>query len=68
MENRFGFIGNSAFSRTKNVKSVSIPESVTRISYNAFYYAEDLERINIPSRVTTLEESLFYRMLKFKRI
>ena len=60
-------IGRSAFSY-KDMKSVSIPNSVKKIGEAAFYNCTYLKEINIPDSVTELGHSVFYRCLELEKI
>lgn len=53
-------IGSCAFS-ISNLTSVTIPNSVTSINDNAFYYCENLESITIPNSVTNINYYAFQR-------
>lgn len=55
----FTIIGNSAFYDCKNLKSVTIPDSVTRISAQTFKRCRSLESITIPNGVTYIGEGTF---------
>lgn len=48
-----------AFSET-DIESVELPEGLTEIGEQAFYYCESLESINIPSTVASIGEEAFY--------
>ena len=52
-------IGKYAFDKSV-VTSMYIPEGVTTIEENAFYYCENLKSITIPSTVKTIKEGAFY--------
>ena len=52
-------IGNKAFYNCKNLKSITIPNSVTNIKYFAFGYCEALRSITLPNSVTELGEGVF---------
>ena len=52
-------IGRSAFDGCGNIKSVTIPESVTSIGYNAFYGCSSLTSITIPNSVTSIGSYTF---------
>ncbi|MBP5175011.1 MAG: leucine-rich repeat domain-containing protein [Treponema sp.] len=60
-------IGRSAFSY-KDMKSVSIPNSVKKIGEAAFYNCTYLKEINIPDSVTEIGHSVFYRCLELEKI
>lgn len=51
-------VGNNAFQQSY-VRSVTLPESVTKIGTDAFRSATDLQSINIPSGVTYIEDKTF---------
>lgn len=52
-------IGNYAFSNLKNLQSVSIPNTVTKIDSNAFEKCTSLKTINLPDTVTSIGSSAF---------
>ena len=51
-------IGKSAF-RMSDVKSITLPDTVTTIQDYAFAFAKELENINIPEGVTTIGKNAF---------
>ena len=51
-------IGESAF-KGSAVTSVSMPESITSIDYDAFYECTNLESVKIPNTVTSIRHSAF---------
>ena len=51
-------IGTDAFSRSTNLTSVSIPDSVTYIGYSSFYLC-GLTSLTIPDSVTTIQGGAF---------
>ncbi|MBQ8206488.1 MAG: leucine-rich repeat domain-containing protein, partial [Bacilli bacterium] len=52
-------IGDSAFSRCRSLKSITIPNSVTSIGDSAFRYCSSLTNIVIPGSVTSIGDSAF---------
>lgn len=52
-------IGDKAFSETKGVTSVTIPNGVTRIGESAFYCCTGLTSITLPSTVTSIGKYAF---------
>ena len=52
-------IGTWAFAWNKEIKSVSIPESVTAIYGSAFYYCENLEKVMIGKSVGRIDSFAF---------
>ena len=52
-------IGEMAFDTCKAIESVSLPESLTEISYCAFWGCESLISITIPENVTTIGDYTF---------
>ena len=53
------YIGASAFSGCTSLKSITIPDSVTSISYNAFYNCLNLTKVIIPKTVISIDKSAF---------
>ena len=54
-------IGDSAFTNSQKLPSVTIPDSVTYIGSNAFYYCRSLTEIVIPDSVRTIGDGAFAR-------
>ena len=52
-------IGYEAFKECDNLKSVTIPDSVTSIGNVAFYHCDNLKSVTIPDSVTSIGESAF---------
>lgn len=59
-------IGNNAFTECRQLRKVSLPESITLLGENAFQACFVLEGINIPSGISTISSFCFYncRVLK----
>jgi len=57
-----------AFSTCKNLKSITISDSVTTMSERAFYSCSGLESITIPDSITTIPASAFYRCTSLKSV
>lgn len=53
-------ISNQAFYESAELKSVTIPDSVTRIGIEAFYNCDSLTSVDIGNSVTSIEEKAFY--------
>ena len=53
-------IGKAAFLTQKDIKSVTIPDSVKSIGAYAFYGCTSLPAVNIPDSVTKIGEKAFY--------
>ena len=53
-------IGERAFSRCENLKSITIPDGVTSIDRGAFYACHSLTGIVLPDSVTSIGERTFY--------
>ena len=52
-------IGEHAFSNSKNLTSINIPNSVTSIGFCAFFCCYGLTSVTIPNSVTSIGESAF---------
>lgn len=52
-------IGKDAFSESRNLTSITIPDGVTSIGYRAFYDCSALTSLAIPSSVTSIETVAF---------
>ena len=61
-------IGNRAFGNSHYLKSITIPDSVTRIEYGAFRECQQLTDITIPDSITTIGDSAFYRCYNLESI
>lgn len=59
-------IGRFSYARS-NIKSVRIPEGVTKIGYGAFYHCDVLSDVTIPSSVTYIDEYAFDNTLYMKK-
>ncbi|MBO7499423.1 MAG: leucine-rich repeat protein [Bacteroidaceae bacterium] len=53
-------IGELAFSVNRNITSVSIPETVNEIQYEAFSYCTSLIAVQLPEGLTKIAQALFY--------
>ena len=53
-------IEGGAFLECNRLKSINIPNSVTRIGVQAFYDCNELKNITIPSSVTSIGSQAFY--------
>ena len=54
-------IGNQAFMGQNNLKSISIPDSVTEIKESAFSWCSQLEAVVFPKALKTIEGGAFYK-------
>jgi hypothetical protein len=61
-------IENYAFWYCRNLKSITIPDSVTYIGKEAFYYCRSLTSITIPNSVTEIGYKAFYSCKKLTSI
>ncbi len=52
-------LGDGLFAGNEDVTSVEIPDSVTEIGNEVFYYAAYLEKVTIPDSVTSIGNSAF---------
>ena len=51
-------IGSFGFARS-SLKSISLPQGLTKIEYAAFYHCDNLENVTIPTTVTRIEAKAF---------
>ncbi|MGI6174161.1 MAG: leucine-rich repeat protein, partial [Christensenellales bacterium] len=58
----------SAFEDRINLKTVTIPNGVTKIGKNAFKNCANLTRISIPGSVTTIGVAAFFRCISLKTV
>ena len=61
-------IKDMAFDNRDNIKSVTIPSSVTEIGYSAFFGCTELVSVTIAEGVKTIGESAFYGCKKISRL
>ena len=61
-------VGNSAFSYSINMNSISIPNSVTTIGDRAFSNCTGLTSVNLPNSVTTIGDGAFSNCTGLKNI
>ncbi len=54
------YIGNSAFSQSDSLASVTFPETLTSIGNSAFSACNSLTSVEIPNSVTSIGEGAFY--------
>ena len=61
-------IGDLAFSHSRYLKKVTVPEGTAAIGYGAFYYCDSLETVILPESLTELGEFVFERSKALKSI
>ena len=61
-------IGSSAFSKLKNIVSVTIPSGIVTIGSSAFSNCQKLKSVKIPSTVKTIEDGVFWGCKKLTSI
>ena len=57
-------LGKALFDQNQNLKEVTVPEGVTHILYNAFYFCENLERVTLPDSLQTIDKYAFFSCTK----
>ena len=60
-------IGDSAFYNNKVIRSVTVPEHITKIGSSAFSWCESLTEINVPGSVEKIGDAAFSWSTKLKR-
>ena len=65
IKNNIKSIGYGAFAHCNNIKNIRIPESVTHIYSNAFYYG-CFETIEIPNSISKIGKGAFAECVKLK--
>ena len=60
--------GTKVIMASRNATTYNIPNTVTEIGQNAFYYCNKMTSINIPDSVTTIGAKAFYRCSSLKEI
>ena len=61
-------IGRQAFHGCTNLKTISLPNSITTIENLAFYKCDNLESVDIPNSVKSIEMGAFYGCSGLKTI
>ena len=61
-------IGEYAMSACKTIESLTIPDCVTRISFNAFCNCTSLENVKLPAGLTGMDEYIFEGCSSLKSI
>lgn len=61
-------IGNQAFYDSSNLKSVTIPSTVTRIGSGAFSDCQAIDNIELPDAITEIPDHAFYNCIKLTYI
>ncbi len=61
-------VGRNFFKNCYSLKSIIIPEGVTKIGYDAFRYCESLESVVLPSTLTSITDGAFYHCTSIKGI
>ena len=52
-------IGNDAFKKKKQIKSVTIPSNVTKIGKSAFSDCTKLKKVTLPSKISSIKKNAF---------
>ena len=60
--------GTKVIMASRNATTYNIPNTVTEIGQNAFYYCNKMTSINIPDSVTTIGAKAFYSCSSLKEI
>ena len=58
----------NGFAHCQSVKKIILPESITSISYGAFYNCYNLEYVNIPNAVEEFDYKVFYGCNSLKKL
>lgn len=61
-------IGSGAFAKSKDVSSITLPNTINVIEQDAFTHCTNLTSINIPNSVTTIQSWAFYGCTNLSKI
>lgn len=61
-------LGRAVFDQNNTVKEVTLPEGLTHILYNAFYFCENLEAVHLPSTLQAIDSYAFFSCGKLTTI
>ena len=61
-------IKNAAFSSASSLKSLTLPETLTRIGQSAFAHCRSLEEVMLPESLTYLDQLAFSSCTGLKRV
>lgn len=62
------FIAEYAFSYSRDLTKVIIPDTVVRIGSHAFNFCDKLTSINLPNSIKVIEDGAFYYCLKLEQV
>lgn len=67
-ENKITTIKSSAFRTLSSLKQIAIPDSVTVIEQEAFYYCYKLEKLTLSKNLKTIGDSAFFSLDSLKEL
>ncbi len=61
-------IGSDAFGQNTRLKEIILPEGLTHILYNAFYFCENLESVTFPDSLQAIDSYAYFSCAKIENI
>lgn len=61
-------VGEKAFYNCTKIKSVTLPNSITKIQANAFALCDNLKKISLPENLTEIGDNAFYKCVAIENL